>query len=115
MKSGIELIAEERQEQITKHHRTVENDVKLNSEYQLLFGAKHLLEPFDEYGEDDIEMTPTGWDEDIYRKMLNKTYKDRLVIAGALIAAEIDRLQAPVEPYSPEPPIPHNIKYGNNS
>ena len=35
-----------------------------------------------------------NWDEDLWQKMCNKSYKDRLIIAGALIAAEIDRLQS---------------------
>ncbi len=36
---------------------------------------------------------PKEWDKTITEKMLNKNYKQRLVIAGALIAAEIDRLE----------------------
>ena len=35
MKTGIELIAEERQEQIEKHGRSIERDVKENDNYQL--------------------------------------------------------------------------------
>jgi hypothetical protein len=35
-KSGIELIAEERQEQLTKHGRTIELDVLLNVSSQII-------------------------------------------------------------------------------
>lgn len=93
MKNGIELIAIERQEQIEKHGRTIESDVLYNKHYQLVNTAKHLLNIFEEYDESDMELAPDDWDKKIYRKMLLKPYKERLIIAGALIAAEIDRLQ----------------------
>lgn len=35
---------------------------------------------------------PTGWDKSIWAKMCSKSYKERLIMAGALIAAELDRL-----------------------
>jgi hypothetical protein len=92
-KTGIELIAEERQEQIEKHKRTVAEDVEYNDNGQLALGAEMLLAAEHEEGIDPYSY-PDGWDEDICRKMLAKPYKERLVIAGALIAAEIDRLQA---------------------
>ncbi len=43
MKTGIELIAEERQEQLTKHNRSVEYDVEHNNDEQLRSGAFDLL------------------------------------------------------------------------
>lgn len=43
MKSGIELIAKERQEQIEKHGRTIEHDVENNDNEQLAMGAEMLL------------------------------------------------------------------------
>ena len=39
-------------------------------------------------------LVPEGWSFELFKKMCNKPYKERLVIAGALIAAEIDRLNA---------------------
>lgn len=96
MKSGIELIAVERQEQIEKHGRTAETDELFNAGYQLCKGASSLLfSPTDE-GLDLMSadlFRPKGWNKDIWDKMLGKPYKERLIIAGALIAAEIDRLQ----------------------
>lgn len=106
MKTGIELIAEERHEQLTKHGRTIEADSKYNhgkyeergeefNRPQLAMAASQLVIP----DEDPFRLhfhhgifIPHGWNEDRWFKMMNKTYKERLIIAGALIAAEIDRL-----------------------
>ena len=86
--TGIELIAKERQEQIEKHDRPTEYDVMYNANKELyhlamatLLGTKNLLP----------ERHP-GWDV-IVDNMVSKQYKERLIIAGALIAAEIDRIQ----------------------
>jgi hypothetical protein len=87
MKTGIELIAQERKEQIEKHGRTVRDDVRFNKVRQLASGAKRLIE----INPDPLN-APFDWDVDIWQKMCRKDYKERLVIAGALIAAEIDRL-----------------------
>jgi len=90
MKTGIELIAAERQEQIEKHGYTVVKDVAFNNHYQIPSAVRKLtkrnpgIEEFD---------APQYWDSLIWERMIDKTYKDRLIIAGALIAAEIDRIQ----------------------
>lgn len=95
--NGIELINQERVEQLTKHGRTVEKDKELNEEFQLADAAAVLTLPVPDsltgaflqsYG----EHPPVGWNKEIWKKMLEKPYKERLVIAGALIAAEIDRI-----------------------
>ncbi len=88
MKTGIELIAEERQEQITKHGRTIEADVVTNSDYQLRIAAMRMIGDRGDYP------APDGWDKAIWDKMQGKPKLERLIIAGALIAAEIDRLQS---------------------
>lgn len=87
MKTGIELIAIERQEQIEKHGRSVERDVSENRHEQLVHGAIKLL------GVGKFSR-PLNWDENLWNKMERKSNKERLIIAGALIAAELDRLQA---------------------
>ena len=94
MKTGIELIAKERQEQIKKHGRTISYDVKHNNHYQLS-GAAGLLTHLDpeDYGDDTDACCPVEWDERLWEKMMSKDYEERLIIAGAFIAAEIDRLQ----------------------
>lgn len=86
MKSGIELIADERQEQPEKHKHTIEDDVVKNKNKDLAVGAIALLT------KTSVHSFPLHWNKDIVMKMLNKDYKNRLIIAGALIAAEIDRL-----------------------
>lgn len=87
MKTGIELIAQERKEQIEKHGRTVEKDVRENPSGELALGAANLIHV--NCHENDF---PGVWDVMICRHMAQKSYKDRLIIAGAFIAAEIDRL-----------------------
>ena len=90
-KTGAELIAIERQEQIEKHGRTVERDLNENKFSQLIDGAIGLLcepRPNDK---------PSHWDSTLWTKMKNKPYKERLIIAGALIAAELDCIQTKEE------------------
>lgn len=95
MKTGIELIAQERQEQIEKHGRSVESDVEINANCELISAACALLHTDSELSPMDLikEMKLKNWDSGILDKMDSKPYKERLIIAGALIAAEIDRLQ----------------------
>jgi hypothetical protein len=96
-KTGIELIAQERQEQIEKHGRTIDRDIAENDKNQLSSGASILAlnYPFICLEVYDVEEShcPPDWDQELWCKMVNKPYKERLIIAGALIAAEIDRLQ----------------------
>lgn len=94
--TGIELIAQERKEQIEKHGKTVALDKKKNNQQQLSFAAALLTCP------DPIGMgyatanndfsCPEGWDVKVWMKIIVKPYKDRLIIAGALLAAELDRI-----------------------
>ncbi len=100
--TGIELISKEREEQINKHGRTIEYDSKNNMSGQLSQAAGLLTYMFPEEvdgGDTDndniLDFThcaPEDWDIDLWNKMMNKSYKDRLIIAGAMIAAEIDLL-----------------------
>ncbi len=85
--TGINLIAKERREQIKKHNRSVALDIIQNPKGELLFGAQALME-------DDYGCFPSQWDSVICANMLAKSEIERLAIAGAFIAAEIDRLQA---------------------
>jgi hypothetical protein len=96
MKTGIELIAEERQEQIEKHGRSIESDIENNPNEQLSEAAGWLC--YNEQGCADLDDViedhcPDGWDQALWTKMCRKPFEERLIIAGALIAAEIDRLQ----------------------
>lgn len=85
MKTGIELIAEERQEQIKKHDRSLEYDKNFNKNGQLRRGAMALLSL-------DDSLFSNNWEVPLCQKMMQKSYKDRLIIAGAFIAAELDRI-----------------------
>lgn len=87
-KTGIQLIAEEREEHFTKHGRTMADDALQNTNRELTQVAKALLETHPA-----IMDFPKQWDKAIVARMANKTYRERLIIAGALIAAEIDRLR----------------------
>jgi hypothetical protein len=92
-KTGVELIAQERKEQIEKHGRTIDMDVLQNSTWPppLTKAASSLsVEPMTEMVA--VFGKPEGWDDRIWRNMCSKSYSERLAIAGALIAAEIDRL-----------------------
>jgi hypothetical protein len=84
MKTGIELIAEERKEQIEKHGFTAEKDAQyVNCELEQ--GALHAIEP-------SMFRSPENWGSWFEEKMKGKDEVERLIVAGALIAAAIDRL-----------------------
>lgn len=87
MKTGIELISHERWEQIYKHGRLIEDDVDINEGGELAIAAVATIT-----GEDG--KFPAGWDLVAIQKICDKPYYQRLIIAGAFIAAEIDRLNA---------------------
>lgn len=89
MGTGIELIATERREQIEKHGRTIDSDVEHNCNNELRDAAIVLISDWP-----TMMDFPKEWQGPIMQKALDKNYKERLIIAGALIAAEIDRLQA---------------------
>ncbi len=88
--TGIELIAKEREEQILKHGRTVHLDVVYNGSGQLRQAAKALL--YLGNAKDVTAHQPMTWLPEVWRKMYLKGYRERLIIAGALIAAELDRI-----------------------
>jgi len=89
MRTGIEEIAKEREEQLRKHSRSIEADVIYNSKGELVMGARALMQQ-----RPAIMNFPKNWDRQVVHRMACKNRKDRLIIAGALIAAEIDRINA---------------------
>lgn len=82
--TGVELIAKERKEQIEKHGWSSEHDDQ-HKEDELIDVVTYILTWDRDYWPDD-------WEEDQLNKLAGKSYKEQLVVAGALIAAEIDRL-----------------------
>lgn len=90
--SGVELIAKERQKQIDKYGFTGEHHAdhpEWYEEGQLLSAASVLLK-------NDLSGNvyfPLNWNPHWFYNLCRRKHKERIVIAGALIAAEIDRLQ----------------------
>lgn len=85
--TGIELIALERHEQMTKHGKTIEYDVTHNYNDQMQQAIIALLHH--KYGD-----MPDDWNKEIINKMMSKDIIGRLALIGAFAAAEIDRLKA---------------------
>ena len=96
MKTGIELITEERQKQIDKHGFTaahhVVNSEKWYSRNQMAKAAIFLLDPNTLPIEEFQQNIPLNWDRVWFTNLNSRDSKERLIIAGALIAAELDRL-----------------------
>lgn len=91
MKTGIELISEERQKQIDKHGFTGEHHAN-NPQY---YNQGQLTEAANTLTMRVIRScaVPYNWDKKWFRNLCKRSYEERLIIAGALMAAEIDRLQ----------------------
>lgn len=84
MKTGIELIAEERQEQITKHGYSADRDDNyMNAELQVAAEACIIADDGD---------FPANWDLVLVQKMCDKDDIQRFITAGALYLAEKDRI-----------------------
>lgn len=84
--SGLELIAKERMEQIVKHGFDKEHDGNDKHQNGELADAAHFALT--------LHGWPEEWDREFADKIAKKPYKERLAIAGALIASEIDRLNS---------------------
>lgn len=92
-----ELIAEVLRQYVKMRNRyTVEADVEHNSNYELndasYFIAFHVSQMA---MEDKVEYCRTRfphWDQEWLLKTLEKTYKERLIIASSLLIAEIERV-----------------------
>lgn len=90
--TGVDLIFKERQKQIDKHGFTAEyqaNHPEFYEDGQLLYAVRKLFD-YDILGENILE--PLNWDRDKFIKLCKKSRKERIIIAGALLAAELDRL-----------------------
>lgn len=85
MKTGIQLIADERQEQIEKHGFDVAHDMYY-ADNQLLRAAMFCINP-------ETAEWPMGWDNHFRSKIISKSRVEQLTVAGAFLAAHIDRLQ----------------------
>lgn len=112
MKTGIELITEERQEQIKKHNWSADHDDKhttgeLADAAAICASTVRIYNKFEYANNTHFDVLaikgwsglwnlPLNWDGNILidnNKSSKKTRIHQLKVAGALIAAEIDRLQ----------------------
>lgn len=94
-KTGVELIAEERLKQIHKHGFTGEHHAEhpeWYAENQLQTAVYLLL--LKEVEGMTLNDYPKNWDPIWFQKLMNKDHRDRLIISGALISAELDRRKA---------------------
>jgi hypothetical protein len=91
MKTGIELIAEERQRQIEKEGWTAEHDAE-HKEGELAIAAACYAYP--NYDEDWAVQSQMQWPWEKHWWKPSGDRKRDLAKAGALIAAEIDRLSS---------------------
>lgn len=81
---GLPAIIQQREKQL-KLGRNVEHDNKYNAAGELLDVAAALIK------NDPDLFGRSGWSWDWWHKVTEKPEKERLAIAGALVAAEIDR------------------------
>lgn len=92
IKSGVQLIAEERIEQIVKHGHSLSSDAEKYQDHELIRAACAIAF----VGDKDKVMTCTMPAPDWAWAIRGRIENDRihcLKVAGALLAAEIDRLQ----------------------
>lgn len=102
MKTGIELIDKERQEQVEKHGWDLNHDQDYGAN-ELSRAARFCLSP------QDKSLWP--WrDGDIgtyfMEKIISKNYEQRLIICGAFCAAELDRINKVEYPITKKVPVP---------
>ena len=84
--TGAEFITKERDEQLEKHGISVAADYEANANGELLDAATAIIQR-------DPVVWPITWDSATYKKIRLKPREEQLAIAGAFLAAEIDRLQ----------------------
>jgi hypothetical protein len=99
MKTGIELIAQERKEQIEKHGFTFEKYDRYYTHGELLQAAcfcLNLANPqyyfLEERDQHIIPRWPKKWDVNFKNKIVRKSKIGQLIVAGAFFMAEGDRI-----------------------
>jgi hypothetical protein len=100
MMTGAQLIARERREQIEKHGKTVTKDRLNNPGAELPRAALRLVGAT--IGGQNFKW-PGAWKPEICGKIDAKPDLEKLIIAGAFIAAEIDRRLAEGEKLEVDP------------
>lgn len=91
MNNFFKLTKKERDEHVTKHSKTIFDDVIINDLYQLPTAVARLI-MMPNIAKLDMP-TPINWDSEKWIHMCSKSYEERLIIAASLLAAEYDRIQ----------------------
>lgn len=84
--SGVYLIARERKEQIQKHFYDLAHDRRHNGNGELLQAAEAIVKG-------QLSLFPSNWRSAYAQKVLQKSAKERYVIAATLIAAHVDLMK----------------------
>lgn len=87
LKTGVQLIDQERNEQIHKYGRTTLFDYHNNPDRVIVHACISILG----YSVNAPGNPPNGWDPVTWSNIVNKSHVQRLAIVGAFVAAEIDR------------------------
>jgi hypothetical protein len=94
--TGIDHIFKERQRQIDNHGFTAKHHAKNPQWYdkgQLIYAAIRLVDyDKDSFTEIYKKLVPENWDLEWWERLCDKPKEERKIIAGALISAELDRL-----------------------
>lgn len=90
MKTGIELITEERERQISQEGWTPEHDDKHDDNELGMAATSYILAADDRGANPEVLLTYWPWDQSYFKPVCDPVRN--LVIAGALLAAEIDRI-----------------------
>lgn len=83
--TGVEKIAQKRLDQKIKHGHSIRSDYESYPDYELMTAAQAILTG-------DPEMMPDSWDRATSIRLCSKSLEDRLITAGAMLAAQIDVL-----------------------
>ena len=101
MKTGVQLITEEREKQISKHGFTGEHHFNHPEWYengQLIRASQILLtKTIDSERIKKYHLFPKNWDAEWFKNLCDRPYNERMIIAGALIGAEFDRISYETE------------------
>lgn len=89
--TGLKLVIQERLK-VLKGSRGEAHDLWVNGDRQMTKVAKKLLYTHSGGPTWFNLLNPFNWHKPTWRKMMHSTYKRRLVIAGQLICAELDRI-----------------------
>ena len=91
--TGADLILAERKRQISKHKFDVKHDLKVNKGGQIEKAVIKLIDG----NAAGRKVAPHRWSPEGWVKMFKKPLKEKLIVAGALIAARIDMILAEEE------------------